>query len=123
MPGEQIAVGDRLRLFGGYDMEPRWLAGHSHYLGVLESFMPGQNRELAAVIRLDAPITVEGVSGNLLVLELRYEGARWTSEGIVHVELCDFEPERKPWAERRQGKWVESHAPYERIDPKARRVE
>jgi hypothetical protein len=34
----------------------------------------------------------------------------------VHIELCDFVPEAKPWDDRRRGVWVESHATYERVD-------
>jgi hypothetical protein len=37
--------------------------------------------------------------------------------GTVHLELCDFEPEDRPWKTRRQGTWVESHASYTRIPP------
>lgn len=110
-----MKLGDRLRLFGGYDPRPEWLGEGGEVVGTLEDFIPGQNREPAALVRLDTPIEVEGTGGAVLVLELRYVGASWAEEGIVHVELCDFEPERKRWQDRRQGRWVESHASYERL--------
>ena len=96
-------------------MTPRWLCGKDEHLGTLVRFMPGQNQEGAAVVRLDAAITVDGITGDILVLELRYVGAHWTKHDIVHLELCDFDPEPKPWKDRKQGKWIESHASYDLI--------
>jgi hypothetical protein len=109
-----LTAGDRVRLFGGYDMQPTWLGDADHYMGTVESFIPGQNESPAAIVRLDRPITVEGVSGEVVVLELRYVGSEWSEGGTVHVELCDFVPEPKSWPQRRQGKWVESNASYEK---------
>jgi hypothetical protein len=105
-----LHVGDRVRLSGGYDMEPNWLHGQSSYLGILTGFIPGQSDTPAAVVKLDESITVIELTGNILVLELRYVGAEWRTRATVHVELCDFIPEPKSWKYRRQGKWVESHA-------------
>ena len=107
---QTLHVGDRVRLSGGYDMEPNWLRGQSFYLGILTDFIPGQNDTPAAVVDLDEPITIDELTGNILVLELRYVGAEWRTRATVHVELCDFIPEPKSWKYRRQGKWVESHA-------------
>lgn len=111
---EALVVGDRVRLSGGYDYEPRWLPYGQSYMGTLVAFMPGQNSEPAAVVKLDAPITVDAVTGEMLVLELRYKGASWRETETVHVELCSFIPEARPWQERERGKWVESHATYRR---------
>lgn len=110
-----IKPGDRVKLSGGYDMEPRWLGGAEYLLGSVHTFIPGQNSEPAAVVVLDAPIRVDGVEGRTVVLELRYVGQTWADSGTVHVELCDFEPEAVRWQDRRQGRWVESHATYERV--------
>jgi hypothetical protein len=100
-------------VFGGYDYEPRWLNGGPGYHGIVERFIPGQNSDPAVVVRLDAPITVDGVTGSVVVLELRYVGQQWSDKGTVHVELCDFDPPEVRWQDRRRGKWVESHATYE----------
>jgi hypothetical protein len=76
--------------------------------------VPGQDAEPAVLVRLDEPIEVDGVTGRYLVMELRYVGATWNvSSTTAHVELCDFVPEPKPWKDRRQGKWVESHSTIE----------
>ncbi len=102
MPTE-VFVGDRIRLSGGYDQGPGWLCGASHFDGVIAAFIPGQNVQQAAVVRLESPITFEGVTGEYVVLELRYGGAEWNETDTVHVELCDFYPEAKAWQHRRQG--------------------
>ena len=96
-------------------MEPRWLNGRKDYTGTVKAFIPGQNDLPAALIALDEAVVYEGVTGRYLVLELRYEGAEWTEQGTVHVELCDFVPEEKAWQDRKQGKWAESHAGYRKL--------
>ena len=114
---DTLHVGDRVRVGGGYDAGLTWLPAGEWRHGTLVEFIPGQNEKPAAVIKLDAPITAEGVTGEMLVLELRSVGAKWGPTETVHVELCDFSPEAKKWQDRRQGKWVESHATYERLAP------
>ncbi len=108
----ELKVGDHIWLSGGYDPDPEWLNGNKGYWGTVDSFIPGQGEEPAAVIRLDRRITVKNVTGDILVLELRWKGAKWGDRGAVHIELCDFLPEEKPWKDRKQGIWVESHAEY-----------
>ena len=104
-----------MRLSGGYDTDPAWLTGRTGLEGTVSRFIPGQNATPAAVIQLDEPITAGEVTGDKVVLELRYAGAVWASTGTVHIERCAFSPEPKRWQERRQGAWVESHATYEQI--------
>lgn len=111
----QLAVGDRVELSGGYDMEPAWLCGQPSYQGIVCAFIPGQNTQRAAVVKLDAVLTASGVTGDVVVLELRYAGATWEGTETVHVELCDFVPEAQTWQQRRQDEWVESHATYKRV--------
>ena len=107
-----LKVGDKVRLSGGYDMEPKWLEGKNYYAGTVMEFIPGQNQTPAAVVKLDHSFTADDTTGDIVVLELRYEGATWNEKGTVHVELCNFEPEAVSWKSRKQGKWVESHAAY-----------
>jgi hypothetical protein len=112
---QELRIGDRVRLGGGYDMEPKWLNGKEHYTGTVEAFIPGQNDTPAAIVELDEVAVCDDTRGSIVVLELRYVDAMWTSSEAVHVELCDFVPEAKSWNNRKQGKWVESHARYEKI--------
>jgi len=111
----KLDIGDRLQIGGGYDMEPQWLDGRRYYSGTVKALIPGQNDMPAVVVALDKDALFENYSGKYLVLELRYAGAAWVETGTVHVELCDFEPEAKPWQDRKQGKWVESHATYRKL--------
>jgi hypothetical protein len=110
MTGKGLRKGDRVRLYGGYEMEPKWLGGKDAHFGRCLGFIRGQNKQLAAVIELDEEVTFGNRAGTIVVLELRYAGARWGKKEIVHLELCDFMPEDKAWDERKQGEWIESHA-------------
>lgn len=114
----ELKINDRVWLSGGYE-DAKWLTGKSGYYGAVMAFIAGQGKEPAAVIKLDEHINFEGISGDVLVLELRWVGSTWDNQGVVHVELCDFVPENKTWKERRQGKWVESHASYRKINANA----
>lgn len=82
-------------------------------MATITRLIPGQNNAPAVVAHLDAPISFDQVTGRVVVLELRYKGD-WGRANTVHIELCDFEPEAKTWKERRQGKWIELHAAYEK---------
>lgn len=121
-----LGIGDRIRVSGGYDMYPAWLAAHgSGYVGEVVEFIPGRNKPAAAVVALDDELVlpngagaVEGqlVRGHFLVLELGHVGADWgTSRPRIHVELCEERPPAARWQDRRQGAWVESHATYDVI--------
>jgi len=110
-----LNFGDRIRLSGGYEMEPRWLAGKDCYFGTVVEFIPGQNQTPATVVKLDEPIIFNDTTGDIVILELRYEGAKWGKKGTVHIELCNFVPEAASWKSRKQGKWVESHASYVKV--------
>lgn len=109
-----LTVGDRVRVFGGYDQHPTWLADGSGYVGTIVAFIPGQNENAAAVVRFDQAIVLPDARGEYAVLELGHMGTTWaTPKPRIHVELCDFEPEARRWQDRRQGVWVESHATYD----------
>jgi hypothetical protein len=115
----RLQIGDSVRVGGGYDNEPAWLAANPDgYRGRVAAFIPGQNEQPAAVIELDDELVLpEGtiddrqVRGRFLVLESGHVGNDWsTPTPRLHIEVCDFAPEAKPWPERRHGVWVESHA-------------
>jgi hypothetical protein len=112
---DELTVGDQVWLSGGYDMEPKWLGSEKSYFGSVICFIPGQNDTPAAVVKLEKPITVGNLTGDVVVLELRYVGTEWKSQATVHIELCEFVPEPKRWQERRKGMWIESHATYEKV--------
>jgi hypothetical protein len=122
-PAPAPKPGTRVCVSGGYDTNPEWLNGRpAGYLGTLLGYMPGQNELPAALVELDEPIHEveirgEVVSGAYLILEQAWVGVPWgPTSPRVHVELCDFMPESRPWAERRQGFWAESHASFRVVD-------
>ena len=109
--GRRLRIGDRVRLEGGYDMEPKWLNGLSAYFGQCVGFIPGENGQSAAVIQLETPITFDGVTGNFVALRLRYVDARWAKREVVHLELFSSQPTSLQDPSTR-GLWIESHASY-----------
>jgi hypothetical protein len=122
----ELRVGDRVRVYGGYDME-EWLApSPSGVFGRVIEFIPGQNVQSAAVVELEKELVLPAgagavrdreVRGTFLVLELGHVGTDWTTPTPrIHVELCDSHPPAERWQERRQGAWVESHATYEIVE-------
>ena len=123
MDAHVLAIGDRVIVDGGYDMEPAWLAASaSGYAGSVIDFIPGQNDRPAAVIALDNELVLPNgagavrdreVRGRYIVLELGHVGTSWsTPRPRVHVELCVEAPPRVRWQDRPRGAWVESHASY-----------
>lgn len=112
---DSLEIGDLVRLSGGYHFEPEWLAGMESVRGSVVAFLPGQNENPAAVIKLDELLSYKNLTDSIAVLELRYADATWGENQVVQVELCDFMPEQTPWPNRRKGRWTESHATCTRI--------
>ena len=112
----QFRVGSRVRLSGGYDVEPAWLGGAQARIGTVMKRIPGQNETPAWVIELDKPISLDEMVGVYVVLELRYRDANWAERSVVHIELCDFEHVAARWSDRKKGHWVESHATCELVN-------
>lgn len=124
---ERSVVGEtrqRIRIRGGFDPERPGPGGRNTLNGTVESWIAGQNVQPSCLVRLDAPITAEGdvrgewrsVTGEYVVLELRYTGQVWERTGTVHVELCAERPPPLEWADRSPGAWVEGQATYELIE-------
>lgn len=108
----ELKIGDKIELSGGYDWDPKYLKNppDSKRMGEIIQFIKGQNNERAAVAKLNCVIKGEKISGDIVVLELRYVGQKWDNPTPVHIELCDFIPEDKQWKDRKKGEWVEAAA-------------
>ncbi len=64
MPARRLQVGDRVVVYGGYDMDLAWLAASPNgYSGEVVEFIPGQNSEPAAVIALDTELVLPEGAG------------------------------------------------------------
>ena len=107
-----LQVGDKIELSGGYNYDPLYLKNPpaSKRNGTVIKFIKGQNEEPAAVVKLDQKISGEKITGDIVVLELRYVGQTWNESTPVHIELCDFIPEEITWKDRKQGEWIEAVA-------------
>ena len=107
-----LQVGDKIELSGGYDYDPIFLKNPpaDKRTGIVVQFIKGQNEPSAAVVRLDQKISGQKITGDIVVLELRYVGQTWQNPTPVHIELTDFIPEDKPWKDRKKGEWVEAAA-------------
>ncbi len=113
---QRLKIGDRVKLFGGYRIPPEWLCGNEAYYGTVISFIKGPFKKLDAAVKLDKKITYANLSGDIIVLTLRYTDATWRKGEIVHIHLFDSLPDEKDWSNLNEEKWqathVESHACY-----------
>ena len=107
-----LQVGDKVELSGGYDYDPLFLKNPpaSKRSGTVIQFIKGQNKLPAAVVKLDYKISGEKITGDIVVLELRYLEQTWQEPTPVHLELCDFMPDDETWKDRKQGEWIEAAA-------------
>ena len=108
--GPSLQPGDRVFVSGGYEPRPAWLGDGEGYPGTLERFASRQDGSSAVVVRIDIPITAGGVTGEVLLMKLRYVDATWSSGALAHVELCDGDPEAAGAGSSPRCAWVESHA-------------
>ena len=115
---KELKIGDKVEISGGYDYEIRWLRNieAGKVQGIVKAIFGKEEAKTNAIVELPEKIRVDDFNGKFLVLSTRYEKQEITEiSGTVHLELCDFYPETKPWEERNQGEWIESHASYKRI--------
>jgi hypothetical protein len=117
-----MKLGDRIRIFGGYNDEDV-LRTVGELRGRVISFIPGyEPNTLAAVVRLDSVVTCSGVTGAILVMELRYQGASWDDGAepgsqTVGLDLYAEVPETSMAGKLPATNWtaLESHAVFEVI--------
>jgi len=109
--------GDRIRITGGYEVDSL-LRRIGEVRGTVVSFVPGCEPAIpAAVVRLDSAIAAEGITGDILLMELRYAGASWDI-GVfrfqtVGLDLCS----EMPSAGQRSCIALETHAIVEVLQP------
>jgi hypothetical protein len=118
----KLKPGDRIKLFGGYDMDPRWLKDRDCYYATVLKFFDNKiekrkgDERLSAVIEFDDLVTFEGLQGKYGVILGRWEGQLWEMKGVVHVHLIDREVLDSSEITKVNSRWMESHASYECID-------
>jgi hypothetical protein len=83
----KLQQGDRVRVTGGYDMEPQWLAHRPDgHVGTVQGFIEDSNGEPAAVIALDGEIALtstagEPLRGRFLLLTFAWTEMNWSTPG------------------------------------------
>ena len=83
----KLQPGDRIRLFGGYDMVPLWLRDRDCYSATVLKFFDNRiekrkgDERLSAVIEFDDPVSFEGLQGKFGVITGRWEGQLWEKQG------------------------------------------
>ena len=110
-----LKVGDRVRLTGGYEPEPKWLCGQDFYEGEVITFLSIKEETPLAVVRLDKPISFNKITGDILVLKLRYVDASWHETAIVQAYLYDFVPKDPVFLHCDSPNYIESHVSYDVI--------
>jgi len=101
---------DRIKIGGGYEDDS--LLRRCDIKGTVLDFIPGYDAGTsAALVRLDAPITCENITGDILVLELRYQSASWDRETqpgsyTVGVDLYSYIPKISMAGEFPSNGWV-----------------
>jgi hypothetical protein len=116
--------GDRLWLFGGWDRNPAWRGVNDSVVATVEDvLLAGDGGQARLLARLAQPLTLNGVTGELLLLSLRYRGAEWSDAGICHIVLCAEPPgPGKWWEDKSRFTWVESHAGFQKLAGRASRM-
>ena len=119
---EKLKPGDRIRLFGGYDMDPHWLKNREYYFATILRFIDNTiekratDERLSAVIEFDDELEVKGLKGKFGILLGRWEGQLWEAKGVVHVYLLAAEIKQQEEMARQNSRHVESHASYEKLN-------
>jgi hypothetical protein len=112
-----LTAGDRVWVWGGYDNEPPWLQGNDGYAGVVERFVFPEGPPVA-LIQLNSPISLQGMTTSTIALSLRYVGAQWEDEEVCSVTLCLKAPSVPGWRQDAANfLGVESHASYQKEEP------
>jgi hypothetical protein len=117
-----VNIGDRLRLSGGYDMNPQWLQGRNEYYARVVAFLennkkrPSLSERKSTLIEFDEPIEFEDLAGKFGLLDLRHVGQVWENTGSVQVFLLKEKINSIEERNQESSRWMESHATYEVVE-------
>lgn len=115
----RLKIGDRIRITGGYDMNPPWLNGGSGYDGVVTGFFENEIQKrhgdsaISVAIEFDNEIECKGVKAKYGYLLTRYADQIWESENHgIHVYLSKLPISNSADILSKDLIWAESHAGY-----------
>ena len=111
---KELAIGDRIELFGGYDYEPKYLTNPpaNFKRGKVLSFIDSERGDKSAVVELEENIIGDSITTNIIVIFTRYEGQDWSTNGPVHIELYKEAPIYHFNMSEPKGEWIEVAASY-----------
>ena len=119
---KRLKVGDRIKVSGGYDMDPPWLKGGSGYIAVVTGFFDNniEKREgdsaISASIEFENEVEYKGINGKYGFLLGRYEGQTWDAENHgEHVHISSVPINSNTDIKEELSVWAESHASYKII--------
>ena len=119
-------MGDAIKLWSGYDYDPRWYSSmkkhKDHFLAEVLRFYDNEvekrkdDSRLSAAIEFDEEVEFDGLKGRYGYILGRWEGQVWGASGVVHVHLTGKEIFKQSDIANDNSRWMESHARYEKID-------
>lgn len=117
----RLRIGDRIKLSGGYDMDPPWLKGGDGYFAKVTGFFDNEiekrkgDERLSASIEFDTEVEHKGIAGKYGFMLGRWENQTWDSSGTVHIHISTVPITSAKDITRDNSVWAESHAYYETV--------
>ncbi|HSG42267.1 MAG TPA: hypothetical protein VLA72_03850 [Anaerolineales bacterium] len=119
---KRLKVGDRIKLSGGYDMNPPWLKGGSGYLAKVTGFFDNDigkrkgDERLSASIEFETEMEHQGFKGKYGFILGRWESQEWETSGTVHCHIAAIPITKSQDITENNSVWAESHAHYEVVN-------
>jgi hypothetical protein len=116
---KRLKVGDRIKLSGGYDMNPPWLKGGSGYLAGFFDNDIGKRKgdeRLSASIEFETEMEHQGFKGKYGFILGRWESQEWETSGTVHCHIATIPITKSQDITENNSVWAESHAHYEVVN-------
>ena len=119
---KRLQVGDRIKVSGGYDMDPPWLKGGSGYYATIIGFFDTMiekrkgDERLSVSLEFEEEVEHKGFSGKYGFMLGRWEGQRWETTGTVHVHISNVPIHNASDITEENSIWAESHAQYKQVD-------
>jgi hypothetical protein len=119
---KRLKVGDRIKITGGYDMDPPWLKGGTGYIAIVIGFFDNHiekrqgDSAVAVTIEFEEEIEHKGFKGKYGFLLGRYADQKWIAENHgIHVHISKTPIEKSSDISKGNSVWAESHASYQQV--------
>jgi hypothetical protein len=118
---KKLKIGDRIKLYGGYDMDPPWVKDGDGYYARIVSFFDNEiegredDSRISAAIEFDEELEIKNFKSRFGFILCRWEGQEWDTEGVVHVHLSNKPVTAASDISGKTSIWVESHASYKKV--------